>query len=471
MSQLSRFKIEGLHNARTIDLRIKNNTLILVGENGTGKSTVVNLIYFFLTAQWNRTLETLFKSVSAEIDGKQHFFGREDIKLISEVSYPDNVGNFYRHVRKEVAELALSFSGKELSERARAVASLYGVPLRMIDRDIQALKKIPKDLRARLRELENAKTGVATQVLYLPTYRRIEQDLEKVLPGMNTKEFRKRRDVPRFIDRSRRYVELVEFGMEDVERTIKIKTTEIEKKVRADLSNLTGEYLRDVIRGTYQTANLSQFEETNKETFESILSRIPEEILKDGDKENLRQIVEEFNTTGAVKESSQVIAHFLTLLVQLYQKQKMDEKDIRDFIRVCNEGYLTGKAFNYDSNTFEVEIIQEAYGARRVLPISALSSGEKQIVSLFSHLYLESSAPFVIIDEPELSLSVPWQKRFLPDISKRSNGFIAVTHSPFIYDNEMRKYTHSLEEFIEPFEYDSALDEADFAPDYDDIPF
>ena len=46
-----------------------------------------------------------------------------------------------------------------------------------------------------------------------------------------------------------------------------------------------------------------------------------------------------------------------------------------------------------------------------------LSSGEKQIVSLFSHLYLSGKERyFVLIDEPELSLSVPWQRRFLEDI-------------------------------------------------------
>jgi predicted ATPase len=79
-----------------------------------------------------------------------------------------------------------------------------------------------------------------------------------------------------------------------------------------------------------------------------------------------------------------------------------------------------------------------------------LSSGEKQIVSLFSHLYLSGQNKyFVLIDEPELSLSVPWQKRFLVDVCSGSfcAGLIAVTHSPFIYDNELKKYAHSLGEF------------------------
>ena len=89
-----------------------------------------------------------------------------------------------------------------------------------------------------------------------------------------------------------------------------------------------------------------------------------------------------------------------------------------------------------------------------------LSSGEKQVVSLFSHIYLSGKKNyFVIIDEPELSISVLWQKRLLPDILKKCSGLIAVTHSPFIFDNELKRYAHSLEGFTEIFEYDLELED------------
>ena len=43
-----------------------------------------------------------------------------------------------------------------------------------------------------------------------------------------------------------------------------------------------------------------------------------------------------------------------------------------------------------------------------------------------------------MIDEPELSLSIDWQRRLLPDIirSGNCNMLLAVTHSPFIFENE-----------------------------------
>lgn len=73
------------------------------------------------------------------------------------------------------------------------------------------------------------------------------------------------------------------------------------------------------------------------------------------------------------------------------------------------------------------------------------------MVSVFSYLYLSPlSKSIILIDELELSLSVPWQKKFLLDISNGNQcaGIISVTHSPFVFDNKLKSFAHSLEEFI-----------------------
>ena len=79
-----------------------------------------------------------------------------------------------------------------------------------------------------------------------------------------------------------------------------------------------------------------------------------------------------------------------------------------------------------------------------IININDLSSGEKQIVALFTLLYLNdenrgsNNKKMVLIDEPELSLSLKWQRMLLPDIASGDNCsmIIAMTHSPFIFDNE-----------------------------------
>ncbi len=84
--------------------------------------------------------------------------------------------------------------------------------------------------------------------------------------------------------------------------------------------------------------------------------------------------------------------------------------------------------------------------------LSSLSSGEKQILSLFSKIYLseENEKFYILFDEPELSLSVYWQEMLLPDIikSNRCENLIVATHSPFIYDNELEDHAAGLIDYI-----------------------
>ena len=73
----------------------------------------------------------------------------------------------------------------------------------------------------------------------------------------------------------------------------------------------------------------------------------------------------------------------------------------------------------------------------QVLPLLSLSSGEQQeLVLHYDLLFRVRSNTIVLIDEPELSLHVAWQKRFLPDLLKivELSNFDALvaTHSPYV---------------------------------------
>ena len=72
-----------------------------------------------------------------------------------------------------------------------------------------------------------------------------------------------------------------------------------------------------------------------------------------------------------------------------------------------------------------------------VIPLSALSSGEQhEVVLAFELLFRAHKKSLVLIDEPELSLHVSWQERFLADMLRIAEiadvDFIVATHSPTI---------------------------------------
>lgn len=90
-------------------------------------------------------------------------------------------------------------------------------------------------------------------------------------------------------------------------------------------------------------------------------------------------------------------------------------------------------------NGFE---IVDADNPDKVLELSQLSSGEKQEIVLFYDLIFGTKENLLLlIDEPEISLHIMWQKQFLNDlmeVSKKNQlQVIVATHSPQIISNHM----------------------------------
>jgi predicted ATPase len=83
-------------------------------------------------------------------------------------------------------------------------------------------------------------------------------------------------------------------------------------------------------------------------------------------------------------------------------------------------------------------------------PIYELSSGEKQMVVILTHLAFNKQAKLanvLIIDEPELSLHIRWQELFVDAVMSASPGLqvILATHSPSIIRGRIDKCIDVLE--------------------------
>lgn len=101
------------------------------------------------------------------------------------------------------------------------------------------------------------------------------------------------------------------------------------------------------------------------------------------------------------------------------------------------ETFFTSKKFSInDSEGFVVEMEKN----KKKIPIQKLSSGEQQeIVMIYQLLFKSRANQIVLIDEPEISLHVAWQRSFINDLKKVSNltgvKFLIATHSPDIIDS------------------------------------
>ena len=452
MSQITRFEIYGLHGFKNIDLRFKDNTLILVGENGAGKTTVLHLLYYLLSGQWSAMAKYQFDSLTLTVGETKHVLRysdfedslhRIDRRLLNQLPMP---------VRHRVLELLENTEGRPPVPELEVLCDQYGIPLHYLINEVSLFDQPRKGKRSVLiKTMEAIQGSLGAQLLYLPTYRRIEQELNLIFKGLDERELAKRRRMLSSRRNAGTYVELVEFGMKDVESAIRDTREELDKFARANLNNLTFSYLGDIVEQKYQSVDLKPIRKADPKTIDNILNRIQEPVLSLENKQHLRQIIQTVKEGETKNVHSQVISHYFTKLMAFHQDLEKKETKIVNFCAACND-YMVDKEFQYDTSNFNFRIVPKSTNEpNREIELQNLSSGEKQIVSLFSHLYLSGGEKyFVLIDEPELSLSVNWQRKFVSDIRRADfcSGLVAVTHSPFIYDNELRKYAHGLGEFI-----------------------
>jgi predicted ATPase len=455
--RLTNFCIYGLHGDMDVEISLKDNRLVIVAENGMGKTTIVNIIYYTLSRQWLKLTEYAFERISFNINDNTFTIECDELNAFVKLRKLRN----RRVLRNENSKLNYisnqlldNYDVKALVNDRNALHSVsekLGVPTPVLLDICLELTHASNTLFTE--NLENIGSVLAkefgAQILYLPTYRRIEKDLKSIFPDLetnldsirNSRAFNKE-------DESKMYIELVEFGMEDVQKKVEQKLNSLYINFTNNLRNsLMGGYLKDILNKNYEKYDFQLMQSISLTKLLDILKIIDSSLLDDKEKELLVGFVRSYLDKNKTNNEDKIVAYFIQKLINIYETQSVQEKDVISFVETCN-AYCNNKEFIYVREERKIKIYLN--DPRKEITFSKLSSGEKQIVSLFSHLYLsENKNFFVIIDEPELSLSVTWQEMLLPDILRAYNvGLIAVTHSPFIFSNEFDKYTKSFNEFI-----------------------
>ena len=147
-------------------------------------------------------------------------------------------------------------------------------------------------------------------------------------------------------------------------------------------------------------------------------------------------------TKAVLSVNIQDMKNKITIFDDLYNKLNL-------FIDILNNRRFSYKKISIDSKRGFVFIDingKELYGAD-------LSSGEQhEIVMLYELLFKVKENSLVLIDEPEISLHIIWQKNFLDDLAEivkiRNFDILIATHSPSIINGNW-DITVELEKKIE----------------------
>ncbi len=454
-SQIDAFRVKGLHGHLNVEIPIRDNTVILVGVNGLGKTTLINLLNHFLTRRWARLLEVQFASISLNIDGKtvtlerpklENTLRQGDVRRWLSVLPPA----LRRRVEKDPSLLISLLTRSGAGEHEMVGELRWLSPgLRHVPWDEESVQTVLSEAEPLKRAEEQLSALVSETVLYLPTYRRIERDLEQIFPGLEEEIGKYRRS--RLV-RERSNVEFVEFGMKDVEQRLQEVCGELKDSARIALNRLTATYLGEVIRGEANTFERSSISDVEDSAIDRMVRRVEERgLLTASDRATLHEVIQRLRASGSAEAESRdrYVGHFFTKLMAVHDSLVAAESSLVHFVEVCNS-YLEGKALVFNDRDYGISV--QRHGTDDALEMRQLSSGEKQIISLFTQVLVgeSTSGLMVLIDEPELSLSVPWQKKLLPDLrsAARCRFLAAVTHSPFVFDNELAPYATDLRQCI-----------------------
>ncbi len=445
---IKRFEIDGLYGEKNIKILFDSHIKILVGENGTGKTTVLNTLYYILSNKTFKLRQIPFDSVLIE------FFSGETFKLKkTDISIPfDKLksSNMFTHLMKRMseehfmhllrlsenmtnAELKRSAAFKHAMRRVDMPVEMFFNVLRQINLDSSQLQLFDSDLKIDNKKVQKLKEQIKKyfpyEIKYFPTYRRVEEDLRNL--GLDSDEL--------MIEEN-----IIQFGMKDVDDMFNKITSEIKNSSVEWFSKVNGQMLAQLVEG-FKIDEAMKTSLKNPEALRVVLERIGDNI----NEENKNHIISLIESGTIFEKKHDPLTYFLSNLSKVYEQQRDNDNAIKNFAEICNR-YLVDKRVVYNESSVTISILRNKNDKK--VNIENLSSGEKQIISLFSKLFLNKNANIALFfDEPELSLSMEWQKHFLTDIlrSEMCSFLFATTHSPFIFDNELKTKTFDLQMYIE----------------------
>lgn len=133
-------------------------------------------------------------------------------------------------------------------------------------------------------------------------------------------------------------------------------------------------------------------------------------------------------------QADRIVEH-LRLLEEYIEKRDALRDPITRFLSLLNGFFAQTKKTVSVAGSGQLTVAIE--GSAQPRPISALSSGERQLLVMLAHLSLNPSltgSGVFIVDEPELSLHIDWQEKFVDAIREANPNvqLILATHSPAI---------------------------------------
>ncbi len=419
--------VTGLHSQFDFSCSFQEGVNVIYGRNGTGKTTLLHIIANVLNKDFIRFAALEFKKIRVEFSkGESITIELEKIPKFSHYHYYIIV-NGNKINEKEICPINLDkYFNRAIGRISReddyedfdlihspeiSLSSAYFPAFRTaLDAWAINQEENPKALR-RYRNQEG-KTEFARSLfgqfvprLDYPATTEIEQDLnEKIRTAIANVS---QADRTYFGNVPSRILEALSFKENGQANT---------NSIFQDIEKLSKKFQEYPIQVESISASLSDSIQSVPDDEDS--KRIASLVLN-AYKEALSQIV------GVQEASFSEVERYLKSVNMFLENKNLQISQIDSPPR--------GRALRRTKSP-SVVVQFEGDNSRPMSMSQALSSGERQIVTLIYATTRMSQQDVVLVDEPEISLNVDWQRKLLPEMVKQmpSKQLIVCTHSPII---------------------------------------
>ena len=351
------FTAVGILGQTTYRLRLDGKTSIIVGPNGTGKSTFLSLFYMFITRQWNRLKEFEFESLIIHHSGGDVAVKRVDVIAYEPPTRSSSAARFTERIYQyDLFDLVYKPSlTKDERQKLSAAISVPENQIASFRRYIQGELGFSQPIRSAEKEMQRINIG---KVIYLPTYRRIEKDIKSIFPDIESRIRTRMEEAGAGARTGTDFIEIAGFGMADIQAIIENYTSEVKEYQRQTSETASQEYIRDIVRGAIKKYSLSNLRKLSDKDFVEFKDRLDDKLFSTSDRDDLWKKIDDLRKKnyGQPNAENRYLGMFVEKLLDAHNRVKAREKPLRTFVNIVTRYLGPAKRAVLRGHVFSIRV-------------------------------------------------------------------------------------------------------------------
>lgn len=430
MYYLNKVDIFGFWGDKKISINFNSDINFLIGVNGSGKTTLINLIAAVLSADLPTLDRIPFDKIKLqlrEVNGKN--------KPIIEVIKRTHSKSPYPSIDFEIKEKPSDKKGSVYSLNELEEGRFYrGRSIEYSRRIYQSrISRAPgSNLTEHLKSLVRA-SWLSIHRTTAPNRaheeRSYESSIDQKLSELSN-EF-----VKYFSSLEKQSTKETEQFQQTI--FLSLLSDRSEQKITKSTEGLNIENEKDSVINIFKLLGLEEAAFTERvNTHFNSFAEAQQKLNTEG-----RLTAADFAAVIGTGRIHSVVQEYNNLLDE--RKRIFEPRDT--FLQIINSLVQGKELLITDKNELSVQT-----QSNKILPLTRLSSGEKQLIIILGECLLQDKKSWTYIaDEPELSLHITWQETLVHNLRRinPSSQIIFATHSPDIVSNYNNK-VFDMEKFI-----------------------